>query len=347
MPRWSNPGAAAGIAAAVLFGASAPIAKVLLGDISPWLLAGLLYTGSGISLFAWRLARRTPRVRLAPGQWRPLAGAVFFGGVLGPVLLLTALASMPASGASLLLNAEGVFTAVIAWVVFRENADRRILLGFVLIVAGALTLSWPGQADFAGAWPTLALLGACLAWGIDNNLTRQVSLADASFLAAIKGAVAGPVNLVLALIAGATWPSWAMVGWAGLLGTVSYGVSLMAFIVAMRHVGTARAGAYFSAAPFFGAALAVAMGEPLTWVLVVAGVLMGAGVWLHLSETHAHEHTHEPITHDHWHTHDDDHHDHEHAEPVAPGTRHRHPHTHAAVTHDHAHFPDAHHRHTH
>lgn len=343
-----NVGVQAGIASAVLFGAGTPVAKLLLGEVSPWLLAGLLYLGSGLGLGLYRIVRRLPRVRLAAGERLPLAGAVLFGGVLGPVLLMIGLAGMPASGASLLLNAEGVCTALLAWFVFRENVDRRIALGMAAIVAGAVVLSVPaGSAEFGSAWPSLAVLGACLCWGVDNNLTRKVALTDATWLAAVKGGVAGPVNLALAFLLGATLPSaWSVVAAMG-VGLLAYGVSLVLFIVALRHVGTARAGAYFSVAPFFGAIVALALGEALTVPLLVASALMALGVWLHLSERHEHEHTHPPLTHDHWHRHDDGHHDHAHSEPVAPGTWHRHQHTHEAVTHAHPHFPDAHHRHTH
>ena len=342
-----NPGVQAALSAALLFGAGTPIAKLLLADVSPWMLAGLLYAGSGIGLGTYRLIRRTPRVHLGRGDRLPLAGAVFFGGVVGPVLLMFGLVGMPASGASLLLNAEGVATALLAWFVFKENFDRRIALGMAAIVAGAVVLSWPGQADFAGVWPTLAILGACLAWGIDNNLTRKVALHDATWLAAVKGLVAGPVNLGLAFLLGASLPLLLNVGAAMLTGLFAYGISLVLFIVAMRHIGTARAGAYFSIAPFFGAVLAIALGDPVTIPLVVAGVLMGVGVWLHLTERHEHPHTHEPLEHDHWHTHTDGHHDHEHLEPVEPGTRHRHQHVHAEMTHTHHHYPDSHHRHSH
>lgn len=346
-------GVQAALVSALLFGAGTPVAKMLLGDVSPWLLAGLLYVGSGVGLGIYRLARRLPRVRLQRGELLPLAGAVFFGGMVGPVLLMVGLAGTPASGASLLLNAEGVLTALIAWFVFRENVDRRIALGMVAIVAGALVLSVPtGAAELGGTgptsvWPPLAILGACLCWGIDNNLTRKVALNDATWLAAVKGCVAGPVNLVLAFLLGASIPAVRSVVAAMSVGLLAYGVSLVLFIVAMRHVGTARAGAYYSVAPFFGAAVALAMGESLTLPLVVAAALMALGVWLHLTERHEHEHTHDAVTHSHSHRHDDGHHDHEHPEPVAAGTWHHHEHTHDAVTHSHPHYPDAHHRHRH
>jgi drug/metabolite transporter (DMT)-like permease len=341
-------GVRAALASAVLFGAGTPFAKILLGDVSPWLLAGLLYTGSGIGLVAWRLIRRAPRVRLQAREFPPLIGAVFFGGLMAPVLLMVGLANMPASGASLLLNAEAVFTAVLAWFVFRENFDRRIALGMVAIVAGAIVLSVPTEATFGSPWPALAVLGACLCWGLDNNLTRQVALNDATWLAAVKGTVAGPVNLTLAFLLGAALPGPWVVGGAMLVGFFAYGVSLALFIVGMRHIGTARAGAYFSVAPFFGAIIAVAMGEPISVPLVLAAALMGLGVWLHLTERHEHEHSHNPVTHDHWHTHDE-HHQHEHpdGELVPAGGWHRHEHTHEALRHTHEHYPDAHHRHTH
>jgi len=342
-----NSGVRAALIAALLFGASAPVAKLLLADLSPWMLAGLLYLGSGLGLGAYRLIRRSPRVHLERRELPALTGAVFFGGLVGPVLLMFGLLGMPASGASLLLNAEGVATALLAWFVFRENFDRRIALGMAAIVAGAVVLSWPGQADFAGIWPTLAILGACLAWGIDNNLTRKVALHDASWLAAVKGLVAGPTNLVIAFLLGASIPPLLTVGVAMLTGLFAYGISLVLFIVALRHIGTARAGAYFSIAPFFGAVLAIAMGDLLTVAFIVAAVLMALGVRLHLTERHAHPHTHEPLEHDHWHTHPDAHHDHEHAEPVPAGIRHRHPHQHVELTHTHEHYPDSHHRHSH
>jgi drug/metabolite transporter (DMT)-like permease len=345
-----NAGVRAALLSAVLFGASAPLAKQLLGEVSPWLLAGLLYVGAGLGLWIVRLVRRAPRVRLPRHEVPWLVGAVAAGGVAGPVLLMAGLASMPASGASLLLNAEGVLTAVIAWVVFREPAGRRVVLGMLAIAAGAVVIAVPsGRAEVSSLWPTVAILGACACWALDNNLTRKVSLTDATWLAAVKGAVAGPTNLVVALLLGARLPTLAATSGALLLGFVAYGLSLVLFIVGLRHVGTARAGAYFSVAPFFGAVLAVVLGDVVTWQLLVAGALMALGTWLHLSEQHGHEHGHRAVTHEHWHVHDDQHHAHAHADDalVAPGVRHRHAHTHEPVTHTHEHYPDAHHRHEH
>lgn len=348
----NNAGVTAALAAALLFGAGTPLAKLLLSDTGPWLLAALLYLGSGVGLWLVRRVRGAPAVQLPRGQGRWLAGAVVCGGVVGPVLLMLGLSGMPAAAASLLLNAEGVLTALLAWFVFRENFDRRIALGMLAIVAGSIVLAWPGEAPAGAAnalWPSLAVVGACLAWAIDNNLTRKVALVDATYIAMVKGLAAGGTNLLLAMALGATWPGATAVLAAGLLGFAAYGASLVLFVIALRHLGTARTGAYFSVAPFFGAALAVgALGESVTWPLLVAGGLMAVGVALHLTERHAHTHHHEPLEHSHDHVHGlDAHHDHVHDTPVPPGTRHSHGHRHDELVHSHAHYPDAHHRHSH
>jgi len=338
-----NTGVTAALGAAFLFGTSTPLAKMLLHDVGPWLLAGLFYLGSGTGLTLWRVLTRAAPVHLARGEAGWLAGAILSGGVIGPVLLMFGLTGMPASGASLLLNAEGVLTALLAWVVFKENFDHRIAFGMAAIAAGAVVLSWPGEAQFSGALPALAILGACLAWGIDNNLTRKVSLADATWIAAVKGMVAGSVNLSLAYLLGDRFPDWLTTVSAMGVGLLAYGVSLVLFVVGMRHLGTARSGAYFSVAPFFGAVLALATGEPLTLRLTAASALMALGIWLHLTERHEHQHVHEAMEHGHEHSHDE-HHQHTHEVPVAPGIKHTHRHWHEPLVHTHAHFPDAHHR---
>ena len=342
----THPGVLAALCAAALFGAGTPLAKSLLGGTDPWLLAGLLYLGSGAGLALWRLIVRAKPVSLPAGQAKWLAGAVLAGGVVGPLLLMLGLSRMPASGASLLLNAEGVFTALLAWFVFKENFDRRIALGMLAIVAGALVLSWPAEADMGSLWPALAVVGACLAWAVDNNLTRKVALNDATWIAAVKGLSAGAVNLALGLAAGATLPALPWIAGALVLGLAAYGVSLSLFVVGLRHLGTARTGAYFSVAPFFGAVLSVMwLGDAVTGTLILAAVLMAVGVWLHLSERHQHHHEHLPIEHEHEHEHDD-HHQHAHA-GGAIAKRHTHRHRHAALRHSHEHYPDEHHRHSH
>ena len=340
-------GIPAALGAALLFGAGTPLAKMLVGEVSPWMLAGVLYLGSGAGLILLRYLGRQRGVSVPAKDLPWLAAAVVLGGVAGPVLLMWGLARMPASSASLLLNAEGVFTALLAWFVFRENFDRRIAFGMMLIVAGAVTLSWPDDARWDAALPSLAVVAACLAWALDNNFTRKVALADATLIAMIKGLVAGSVNVALALSLGASLPPPAPLAAAALLGFFSYGLSLVLFVRALRDLGSARTGAYFSTAPFAGAALSVVLlNDPVSWNLGVAAALMGLGVWLHLTEHHAHAHAHKPMDHEHEHEHDE-HHRHGHAQDVAAGVRHVHPHHHDPVTHSHEHFPDSHHRHGH
>lgn len=338
------------LVAAVLFGASTPLAKLLVNMVSPVMLGGLLYLGSGIGMLLIRLLRdRGWRASgLQPGEWPWLLGAIAFGGVLGPVALMFGLTSTSGSTASLLLNLEAVLTAVLAWVVFRENADRRVVAGMLAIVAGGLVLSWPsGAVETGSGWIGPAAIGlACLCWAIDNNLTRKVALADATWIASIKGLVAGLVNVSLGLMQGTVLPPWSSAAAAMFVGFFAYGVSLALFVVGLRHLGTARTGAYFSIAPFIGAILAVVLGEQVTVQLLVAGALMALGVWWHITERHVHEHTHEVLVHAHTHIHDE-HHQHAHEFPVEPGKKHSHLHSHLPMTHDHAHFPDTHHRHDH
>ncbi len=303
-------GAIAVIGAALLFGMGTPLAKALLADAGPWVLAGLLYLGAGVGLFVWRTGRRATRVRPSRGELKWVVGSVVCGGLVAPVLLMIGLSTMPATGASLLLNAEGPLTAVIAWIAFREHIGRRVAMGLSAIAVGAVVLSWSGSAQFAGAWPLLAVLGACLLWAADNNLTRQVSQLDATWLAMIKGVTAGSVNLILGLVIGrgVTTLVPAAVAGALVVGFAAYGASLALFVVGLRRLGAARSGAYFSIAPFFGAVLAVMLlGEPITTQLLVAAGLMGVGVWLQLTERHDHVHRHGEVVHSHPHYPDADH----------------------------------------
>ena len=348
---FASAGPVLGLASAALFGASTPLAKLLLGEVDPWLLAGLLYLGSGIGLGIVHLSRQflriePPEAPLRRADLPRLAAVVLAGGVIGPLLLMLGLSVTPASSAALLLNVEGLATMGIAWAVFHENADRRIVLGALSILAGAVLLSWQGAAGGVG-WGALAIVGACLAWGIDNNLTRKLSAADPVQIAMLKGLVAGAVNLVLALWHGASLPPAGPLLGAGVVGFFGYGVSLVLFVLALRHLGAARTGAYFSMAPFIGAVLALGLfSEPLTVRLALAAALMGLGLYLHLAEHHEHEHDHEELTHEHVHVHDA-HHQHEHGPGVAPGEPHVHVHRHAPMVHRHPHYPDLHHRHTH
>jgi drug/metabolite transporter (DMT)-like permease len=348
-----SPGVLSAILAGVLFGASTPLAKSLIQGIDPWMLAGLLYLGSGIGLGTYRALRhflRAPRadavsLRGADRWW--LAAAITAGGIIAPVLMMYGLSATAASSASLLLNLEGVFSILIAWIVFRENFDRRVLLGVVAITAGALLLSVNGGLVWGNAAGPAAIAGACLAWALDNNFTRKVALNDVTQIAMLKGLVAGSVNIAIAIVLGRSIPHAAATLAAGAVGLGGYGLSLVLFVIALRYLGTARTGAYFSIAPFVGALVAVVLfGEPVTTQLVCAGVLMLVGIWLHLTERHEHEHIHAHLTHNHLHVHDL-HHQHDHDNGHAGAEPHVHTHEHAALRHAHPHYPDEHHRHEH
>ncbi|MCL8384571.1 DMT family transporter [Xanthobacter aminoxidans] len=345
-----NTGIVFALVSAGLFGASTPLAKLLLGAVDPWMMAGLLYLGAGAGLAAVHLSRAALRLPAVEAPLRRtdvpwLALVILAGGVLGPLLLMFGLARTDGASASLLLNLEGVATMAIAWIAFRENVDRRLLLGALAILAGAALLSWQGRATLdLGA---MLIAGACLCWGIDNNLTRKLSSADPVQIAMLKGLIAGTINLVIALGHGAALPSAGAVAAAAVVGFFGYGISLALFVLALRHLGTARTGAYFSLAPFAGALLAIALlGEALTPQLVIAGLFMALGLWLHLSEQHEHEHAHEALEHEHRHRHDA-HHQHAHDAGIPAGEPHTHRHRHTPMVHRHPHYPDIHHRHGH
>jgi drug/metabolite transporter (DMT)-like permease len=337
---------------AVLFGVSTPAAKMLIGAIHPAVLAGLLYCGAGLGVALLRRAlpsivSRAPEVALSRAEMPWLAGAIAAGGVAGPLLLMVGLARTDAAAASLLLTLEGAATALMAWFIFHENFDRRIALGMAFLVAGATILAWTGTPTLGNVLGPLAIVGACISWGLDNNLTRKVSLADPLQIVQLKGLIAGPVNLVLGLSLGASLPSLSAMAISGIVGFISYGLSLALFVLALRELGTARTGAYFSTAPFIGSAAAViVLSEPMTAQLAVAGVLMAIGVWLHLTERHEHEHVHEPMAHAHPHFHDQ-HHQHNHSALDPPGEPHTHFHQHKPLRHTHPHVPDMHHGHRH
>jgi drug/metabolite transporter (DMT)-like permease len=274
-----------------------------------------------------------------------LAAVITAGGILGPLFLMFGLARTEAAAGSLLLNLEGLATMGIAWLVFRENVDGRLLLGAFAILAGAAVLSWQGEASLG--WGALLIGAACLSWGVDNNLTRKLSSADPVQIAMLKGLIAGTVNLTLAVAQGAALPSPGTVLAAGVVGFFGYGVSLALFVLGLRYLGTARTGAYFSLAPFIGALLSLALlDELLTVRLLVAGTLMGLGLWLHLTESHEHEHRHEAMEHEHRHRHDA-HHQHAHGPDAPVGEPHSHWHRHEPLVHRHPHYPDLHHRHSH
>lgn len=273
------------IAAALLFGLSTPAAKAIVGNVNPLLLAGLLYLGSGTGLLLIILLGHRQGVRLKGADLPWLLATIAFGGAIGPALFMWGLSQTTGSAASLLLTLEGVFTALLAWIVFREPFNRRIGSGMTAICAGAILLALRAPLGHAGTLGALAVTGSCLSWAIDNNCTSKIADVDALTLASIKGMVAGTANVALALVTGGTFPSVGLVAASALVGFVGYGLSLVLFVLALREIGAARTGAYFSTAPFIGAIIGlVILKEPLTLGLLGAALLMGSGVYLHLTE---------------------------------------------------------------
>jgi drug/metabolite transporter (DMT)-like permease len=341
------------IMAALLFGMSTPFAKILTRQIDPVILSGILYLGSGIGLALWVGLRNIVAMRFiareAPLSRRDfpwLAAATLTGGMIGPAFLMIGLRITSSSTASLLLNLETVFTFLIAWLIFRESAGKRIIIGAAAIVVGGILLSRQGGEIQVSFWGPVCIAIACLAWGIDNNLTRRISTGDPVLIAAIKGLVAGSANIGIGIIAGRELPGVSMACWAALLGFLGYGLSLVFFILSLRHLGAARTSAYFAAAPFIGALASFAiLGETVSCQFVAAALLIAAGIYLHIIERHIHEHIHQEFIHEHPHRHDE-HHRHSHDRAV-PHDMHTHSHRHSPLIHSHPHYPDIHHQHPH
>ncbi len=336
---------------AVLFGASAPLAKLLLGEIQPIPLAAFLYLGSGIGLFLFWLVRRhsshfNNEAMLSKLDLPWLIASTATGGILAPIVLMFSLKNVPGSTASLLLNFEGVATTFIAWMVFREAVSRKVWLSVASILAACILLTWDPNGQWGFSLGALGVVLACFLWGADNNFTRNISSKDPVLIVTIKGAVAGLFSLSCAVILGNALPSVFTAFGAMLIGFICYGISIVLFIYAMRNMGASRTSAFFGTAPFIGSFISIFIfNEAPGLLFYVSASLMVAGVYLLTSESHEHSHTHDCLTHEHRHNHHDEHHIHEHSPQKE--LEHSHFHMHAKTKHSHPHMPDLHHWHTH
>ena len=334
--------------AAIFFGASAPIAKFLLGDnIAPIYLAAFLYLGSGTGTFLVRLTQRVRAkdaeadIKLPDVKW--LAGAIISGGILAPIILMISLQYTPASTASLLLNFEGVGTTLIALLFFKEAISRRAWTAIIVITLASIFLSANLKSGFGFSLGALGIILACLLWGVDNNFTRNISGKDPLVIVAWKGLVAGTFSFFLALFLGNTLPSGTTILYTLLLGFISYGLSTMLFIRSMRGLGAARTSALYGTAPLAGVLLSIVIfGEIPSFLFIIATILMVGGALLLVNEHHSHTHVHTALIHEHSHSHKDPSHEHADADEV-----HSHEHEHPAEEHEHDHMPDIHHRHGH
>ncbi len=341
--------------AALLFGASAPFAKVLLNEFKPLQLAGILYLGSGIGLLLIKMIQikvlnlKNEEAKIERKEIKWLAGAVVFGGIIAPIILMIGLNKTQASTASLLLNFEAVSTTIIAMVFFKEHIGKRLWIAILLITIASIILS----LDLSGNWGiSLGCIGiilACILWGIDNNFTRNISLKDPFAIVIIKGLVAGSFSIILSIKFGYVFPEIKKIVFGLLLGFFSYGFSLILFIKALRNLGSARTSAFFGFAPFLGTIISIIIFKDKQNVLFYISLpIMITGAYLLLKEEHTHKHIHEEILHEHLHNHNDGHHEHTHEidEEIENG-KHSHKHTHEKKEHSHEHLPDIHHRHQH
>ena len=338
------------VLASVLFATSAPFAKLLLHEIEPVMLAALLYLGSGIGLLLFKTLARQVKLRDEAGLGKSdipwLLGAVVFGGIAAPVVLMYSLKITPAATASLLLNFEGVATSIIAAIMFKEAMGRRIWIAIAAITVASIILTWDRSGAIGLSVGAVGVLAACVFWGLDNNLTRHISAKDPVAITILKGLIAGSFSLVLAFVLQNHLPGIKHIFMAAVLGFFAYGMSIVLFISSMRNLGAARTCAYFGTSPFIGAILSFVLFIELPNILfIIATSIMVLGVICMLNEKHEHTHTHEEAEHEHGHDHADEHHLHDH-EMISDGF-HCYLHKHCAITHRHPHTPDIHHRHQH
>ena len=335
---------------ALLFGASSPVAKMLLLDgLDPFTLAGLLYLGAALAVLPSSFKGGSRSLATGRRNLLLVSGAVLFGGILGPVFLLLSLQVATASSVSLWLNLETVGTAVLAWLFFKEDMGARAWLATALVVSGGLLLALPFEGASLGALAWIA--AAALCWGLDNNLTSLIDGMTPAQSTLVKGLVAGSVNLCLGL----RFEGALDLGPSGLervvaalgVGGLGYGLSIALYVRSAQHLGAMRSQLIFATAPFLGLVLSwFIVGEDVLLVHLVAGVGMAAGIGLMIKGQHGHHHSHGAMTHTHSHRHDDGHHNHEHP-GQDPSRRHTHEHDHEPIEHDHPHRPDLHHRHDH
>ncbi|HNE05936.1 MAG TPA: EamA family transporter [Anaerolineales bacterium] len=352
MSRSHIPSVIQALIAALLFGASAPIAKLLLGEVEPIPLAAFLYLGSGIGLLGIKLFQRinqqgvNDEAQVEKSDFKWLLGAIVAGGVAAPITLLFSLKNTPAATASLLLNFEGVATTLIAFFAFKESISRRAWWAIALITVASIFLSINFNAEWGFSLGALGIIAACVLWGVDNNFTRNISAKDPLVIVTIKGLGAGSFSLIMALFLGNNLPSWEVILGALVLGSLSYGASIVLFIHAMRGLGAARTSALFSTAPIAGIVLSILIFQEFpSWLFIFALPLMIVGAFLLVNDEHEHHHIHEMVIHEHSHSHNDGHHEHEHDGEFTK--KHSHVHTHDELTHSHHHMPDLHHRHVH
>lgn len=337
-----------GLLSAFLFGLATPAAKILLGELNPFLLAGLLYLGAAIGvspLVAREKTLQHIRPEISGRQYLYITGAVLCGGFLGPTLLLFGLKAAHASSVAIWLNMELVATAIIGVFLFDDHLDRNGWFGVILALAAGLVMTV--SEGSSGLIAALLVTAACFSWGFDNHFTALIDCMTPSQITLIKGIIAGSVNVIIGLSLSLHSAGFLLVFKALILGAVSYGASIVLYVMAAQQLGATRGQILFSSSPFFGVGLAVILlGEQIQITHIGAICCLSGAIFFSNRVKHDHPHSHHDLTHTHLHNHDDEHHDHEHPPPETKGP-HSHAHQHRKITHSHPHYPDIHHRHEH
>ncbi len=334
-----------GLAAGVLFGIATPISKILLEKMNSFQLAGLLYLGAAIAFLPYVLKHKLQWIKTT-NQKKAILGIIVFGGLLGPLFLMIGLKASASSSVSIWLNMELVATAILGIIFFKDHLDKSAIIGVLLTIAAGVIVTM--RDGFGSLIPAFFVTLACFSWGIDNHLTAIVDGASPKMITFIKGLFAGSTNLLIGtLIAGQGFPILYL-GFALLIGIVSYGLSIVLYVSSAQQLGATRSQILFSTAPFWGILVAYfILGEPISTYSIAAMVLLALGILFTNLLVHDHAHQHQVVTHVHLHYHDDGHHEHGHDESIPSVPRHSHLHAHKAADHSHKHYPDLHHRHVH
>lgn len=337
-----------GLLSGLLFGIATPFSKLLVSKVNSFELAGLLYLGAAVAFlpFIIRNFEKEMGFIRKRNQLLTIGSIVLFGGLLGPVLLLTGLRLANSSSVSVWLNMELVATAVLGVLIFKDHLDRYAFAGVFFTLAAGITVSF--QEGNAGIASGLFIMAACFCWGIDNHLTALVDGASPQTITFIKGAVAGSTNLIIGLMTASGKPEPVVIFLSLAVGIVSYGFSIVLYVTSAQQLGATRSQILFSTGPFWGIMLAFfLLSEPINYYIIISMVFLAVGIFMTSIAIHGHSHQHPEIVHVHMHSHDDNHHNHTHDDDIESSTSHSHVHEHKETIHSHEHYPDIHHRHTH
>ncbi|MGE5395844.1 MAG: EamA family transporter [Candidatus Saccharibacteria bacterium] len=336
-----------GLLSGFLFGIATPMSKLLLSDLNYFQLAGLLYLGAGLAMLPSILHHNNQiEILFHSSSWLNMTGIIFFGGIMGPLLLLAGLQTANAASVSIWLNMELVATALLGILFFKDALDKYALTGVILtILAGIITSFGEGMSGISSG---LLITAACFCWGVDNHLTALIDGATPQTVTFIKGIVAGTVNFIIGCLITTQPVELTTIFPAVILGAFSYGFSIVLYVTSAQNIGATRSQILFSSAPLWGVLLSyLFFADSFHWVHLLSITLLAIAVIVTNIYSHNHLHTHRAMEHIHYHRHNDEHHNHTHDEPVPEGKWHSHLHTHQPITHQHPHQPDLHHRHDH